>query len=82
MVLEAFSQVWEWSGRPPGGPGNVGTPSGRVRKLSRRSRRGQEALLEARERSGGPSEGLGGVMRPSRRTERGREGLPEVREGS
>ena len=64
MGWKAFQEVQErWRG-PTEGLRGVGRPS-------RRSRRGQEALLQVRK----------GVGRPSRRFQRDREALPVVREG-
>lgn len=69
------------------GPGEDGRPirsSGRPTWRSVRvweaewDRRGREAFSEVRERSGGPSTGLGEVERPTWRSRWGREALPEV----
>ena len=62
-------------GGPPIGLGRVGWPS-------RRSRSGQEALLEGREVSGGPPKGTGGVGRPSHRSGKGRVAYSKVWEWS
>ena len=59
-------------GGPPGGPGVV-------RRLSRRSGYGREALPEVLEWSGGPRIGPGVVRKPSQRSRSGREALPEFR---
>ena len=48
---EAHSEVLEWSGGPPKGPGVVGRPS-------LRSEHGRKALLEDLERSGDTPGGL------------------------
>ena len=63
-VREAFPEVREWSGVPPGVPVVV--------------RSGRQALMEVRVWLGGPPRGPGVVGRPSRRSGSGREALTEV----
>ena len=70
---DALTEVQEWSGGPPGGPGLVERPS-------QRSGSGQEALPKVREWSGGPLGGPGVVGRPSQRSGSGREARPVVRQ--
>ena len=74
-VRDALPEVWERSGCPSGGPGEVGRPF-------RCFGRGREANQEFQEVSEGPTGGLGGVKRPSRLSGRGMEAHAEVQKGS
>ena len=78
---ERVGRVWEGSGVPPGGPGELGVPTGGVGRLFQRAGSCQEALTEGQEVWGGPPGGLGRVGRLSRKTGSGQEALLESLEG-
>ena len=65
----------DWSGGPPGYPGEVGRPF-------RMTGSGREALSDDREWSGGPSGCPGVVLSLTRMSGSGREALLDVREWS
>ena len=85
---EAYPEVWEGSGGPPGGPRGVGRP---IRRSNRDwvglggapghlggIRRGLEAHPEVQVRNGS----LGGFGRLTQRSGRGRDTHPDIRKGS